>query len=257
MQAKFLFLGTGASGGVPLIGCHCAVCSSAFIFNKRMRSAGLLSVGEKKYLIDVGPDFRAQALQHRIDHLDGVLITHAHADHIAGIDDLRAYYFLTAQKLPCLLSQETFQEIQRRFPYLFITGENRSLSAQLDFHFLEKDFGQCDFAGLNLSYLTYFQLEMKVNGFRFGNFAYISDIRTYSEDIFSHLKGSEILVLSALRHQPTQMHFSIEEAIAFSHRVGAKMTYFTHIAHDLDHQNIILPSGFALSYDGLQLSIEL
>src|SRR5690349_4696037 len=131
MKAKFLFLGTGGSGGVPLIGCTCDVCRSTSLFNKRLRSAGLLSVGEKHYLIDVGPDFRGQALTHHINRLDGVLITHAHADHIAGIDDLRAYYFLNSKKLSCLASQETFTEIKLRFPYLFYASPGGGLTAQL------------------------------------------------------------------------------------------------------------------------------
>ncbi|HEY2810342.1 MAG TPA: MBL fold metallo-hydrolase [Rhabdochlamydiaceae bacterium] len=257
MNARFLFLGTGASGGVPLIGCHCSVCTSNSLLNKRLRSAGLITVGEKKYLIDVGPDFRQQALKHRIERLDGVLITHAHADHIAGIDDLRAYYFLEKKKLPCLLSQETFDEIQQRFLYLFLSIEGKSTPAQLDFYLLENDFGQMLFEGLSLSYLSYFQQQMKVTGFRVGNFAYVSDIRTYSDAVFHGLRGVEILVLSALRLHPTDMHFSIEEAIAFSRKAGAKITYFTHIAHDLDHESAyaLLPMDFHLSHDGLEIEI--
>ena len=107
MHGRFLFLGTGASAGVPMIGCECAVCRSSSSYNKRLRSSGLIRIKEKNFLIDVGPDFRAQALHYKINHLTGILLTHAHSDHIAGIDDLRAYYFLHKTKLPCVLSQET------------------------------------------------------------------------------------------------------------------------------------------------------
>jgi phosphoribosyl 1,2-cyclic phosphate phosphodiesterase len=258
MKASFRFLGTGGSGGVPLIGCKCAVCRSSSSFNKRLRSAGLFTIEDKHYLIDVGPDFREQALRYQIDRLNGVMITHAHSDHIVGIDDLRAYYFLEHKKVPCLVSQETFDEIKKRFPYLLESQSGGSISAQLDFRILDHDFGERVFEGLRVRYLSYFQVGMKVTGFRVGDFAYVSDIRTFTDEVFESLKGVEILVLSALRHEPTAMHFSIEEAIAFSRQAGAKTTYFTHIAHDLDHETAqkILPKGFYLSYDGLQIEIE-
>ncbi len=258
MKASFQFLGTGGSGGVPLIGCSCAVCCSSSPFNKRLRSAGLITVNEKRYVIDVGPDLREQALKYHIDRLDGVLITHAHADHTAGIDDLRAFYFISDKKVPCLVSQETFDEIKQRFPYLFKSlSSGGSISAQLAFQILPQDFGETVFEGLRIQYLSYFQMGMKVVGFRVGSFAYVSDIRTYSDQVFDSLKDVEILVLSALRYVPTPMHFSIEEAIAFSRRVGAKTTYFTHIAHDIDHEKTqsTLPEGFYLSYDGLKIEL--
>ncbi len=253
MNGRFLFLGTGASPGVPLIGCTCSVCTSPSPFNKRLRSAGLLTIEGRRYLIDVGPDFRAQALGAKIDHVDGVLITHAHSDHIAGIDDLRAYYFLEEKKVPCLCSKETYGEIAQRFPYLLRSASGGSISAQLDFHVLESDFGECLFAGIRVAYLTYFQMKMKVTGFRFADFAYVSDIRQFEERVYEALEGVEVLVLSALRHESTEMHFGIPEAIEFSRRVKAQRTYFTHIAHDIDHEKVSsqLPPGFHLAYDGL------
>lgn len=257
MDAKFLFLGTGGSAGVPLIGCSCSVCLSTSPLNKRLRSAGLLKVHGKNYLIDVGPDFREQALKYRIDSLDGVLITHPHSDHIAGIDDLRAYYFLSGKKMPCLLSQATFDEIKERFPYLLKVKPEGSIAAQLNFHILPHDFGHIVFEGLDVQYLSYFQSHVQVTGFRFGNFGYVSDIRSYSDRVFEELKGVSVLVLSALRHEPTQMHFSIAEAIAFAQKVGAATTYFTHIAHDIDHELVekTLPKGFHLGYDGLEIDL--
>lgn len=260
MQAKFIFLGTGSSAGVPLIGCECEVCRSASPYNKRLRSAGLIHVGEKKFIIDIGPDFRAQALNYHVKHLSGALLTHAHADHIAGIDDLRAYYFVEKKKTPCLLSQETFDEIKLRYHYLLTPpGPGKSFSAQIDFKILPSDFGDYELEGLTFKYFTYFQVGMKVTGFRFGNFAYVSDIRDYSQKVVDMLQGVDILVLSALKTAPTKMHFSIEEAIAFSKLTRAKMTYLTHIGHELEHTatNASLPSNVRMSYDGLELPIEI
>ncbi len=245
--------------GIPHIGCPCEVCHSASAFNKRTRSAGLFTIQGKTLLLDVGPDFRMQALRHQITHLDGVLITHTHSDHIAGIDDLRVFYFVEHKKLPCLLSRETLQDIQLRYPYLFrpMPSDGKGIAAQLEFQVLEHDHGNAVFQGVQFSYFSYFQSGMKVTGFRYGNFAYVSDIREYDEKVFDHLKGVHTLVLSALRHHPTPMHFSLDEAIAFSRRANAKMTYLTHIAHDLDHEKTtaLLPSDIRMSYDGLEIEI--
>ncbi|MBS0621056.1 MAG: MBL fold metallo-hydrolase [Verrucomicrobia bacterium] len=260
MQAHFTFLGTGGSMGIPMVGCRCDVCTSPHKENKRLRSSGLLTVGSQRYLIDVGPDFREQALRYGIEDLSGALLTHAHSDHIAGIDDLRAYYLLHQKTVPCLLSQETYDEIKGRYHYLFRPlSPDRSVAAQIDCKILPRDFGQIDFAGLSVGYLSYFQQGMKVTGFRFGNFAYVSDIRTYSDEVFTALEGVEILVLSALRHTPTAMHFSIDEAIAFTRRVLAKTTYLTHIAHEMEHKtaSALLPPDVHMSYDGLKLPIRL
>lgn len=243
-----------------MIACECEVCKSVSAFNKRLRSAGLICIGDKNYLIDVGPDFRTQALKFNIKHLTAVLLTHAHADHIAGLDDLRAFYFLEKKKVPCVLSQETFDEVKLRYHYMLqplVAG--KSLSAQIDFQILPKDFGDFELKDVHFEYFSYFQLDIKVTGFRIGNFAYVSDIRKYTEQIFQSLKGIDILVLSALRAAPSPMHFSIDEAIAFSRRTSAKMTYLTHIAHDLEYEttNALLPPDVRMSYDGLEIPIEI
>jgi phosphoribosyl 1,2-cyclic phosphate phosphodiesterase len=260
MHGRFLFLGTGGSAGVPMIGCECEVCHSSSSYNKRLRSAGLIRIKDKNFLIDVGPDFRAQALQYNIVHLAGVLLTHAHSDHIAGIDDLRPYYFLHKTKLPCVLSQETFEEVKLRYHYMLTPLTNgKSISAQIDFRILPQDFGDFELEGVRFEYFSYFQTSMKVTGFRVGNFAYVSDIRQYSERVVEMLQGVDILVLSALRHVPNAMHFSVEEAVAFARSVAAKKTYLTHIAHDLEYAgtNATLPSDVRMSYDGLEISIEI
>ncbi len=256
---EFLFLGTGGSSGVPMIGCGCPVCTSQDPCNSRLRPSGLIRVKGKTLLIDSGPDFREQALKYHIDHLDGVLLTHTHFDHVAGLDELRAYYLLHRERLSVLASEVSLHDLKRRYDYLFKEkSSGMSLAAQLDFDVLEKSRGETTFCGIPLCYMTYEQGGMEVNGFRFGSFAYVSDIRDYPESLFEDLEGVKVLVLGALRHEPSVMHFNIEEAIAFSKKIGAKETYFTHIGHELEHEktNAALPSGFLLAHDGLLLELN-
>lgn len=260
MQAKFLFLGTGGSAGIPQITCKCAVCLSLSPFNKRLRPSALLTVGKKFFLIDVGPDFHQQALHYGIDRITGVLLTHPHYDHVGGLDELRIFYFKHKIRLPLLASSETLEEIKHRFHYLFNTKQpDGALQSQFDFRILPDDFGQLEFEGLKIHYMSYYQAGMKVTGFRFGSFAYISDIRQYEERIIEDLQGVDILVLSALRHTLSEMHFTVEEAIHFSRKVGAKRTFLTHIAHDLEHEetNKQLPPGICLAHDGLEITLDL
>lgn len=259
MKDKLLFIGTGGSMGVPMIGCDCEVCRSDSPYDKRMRASALLTVGGKRLLIDCGPDFHQQAFKYNINNLDGVLITHAHHDHIASIDELRVYPIHTNHPVPCLLSKPTADEIIPRFAYIFKPSQpHRAHLPKINLHQFEGERGVVDFLGVKVRYMTYEQLGMKVNGFRFGDLAYVSDIRDYHETIFEDLEGVETLILSALRFTPNIFHFTIDEAIDFSKRVGAKMTWLTHISHDLKHDKIdsYLPSNVRLAYDGLEISFH-
>jgi phosphoribosyl 1,2-cyclic phosphate phosphodiesterase len=260
IPGHFLFLGTGGSMGIPVIGCHCRVCTSDSPCNQRLRPSGLVTIENKKLLIDCGPDFRLQALRHHLDTLDGLLLTHAHHDHIAGIDELRIYYMRSKTPLPCLLSNKTAADLRARYSYIFDTANDlNKLTSRLALQEIVHPQGMTTFEGIPIGYMTYEQGGMLVNGFRFGNFAYVSDIRHYPENIFESLKGVEILVLSALRHTPSYFHFSIDEAIAFAKRAGAKQTWLTHIAHDLEHEetNAYLPSNVRMAYDGLELNFHI
>lgn len=259
-KGHFLFLGTGASMGIPVIGCHCAVCQSESPCNHRTRPSGIITVDKKKLLIDCGPDFRFQALQHHIDHIDGLLLTHAHHDHIAGIDELRVYYMRSKVPLPCLLSEETAYDIQRRYDYIFKDNSvTEKLMPRIQLEILKGTHGKVDFLGIPVEYLSYEQAGMRVTGFRFGDFAYVSDIHKYPPTIFSHLEGVETLVLSALRHTTSHFHLSVDEAVAFANRTGARHTWLTHIAHELDHEktNTYLPPNVRMAYDGLELSFHI
>lgn len=245
--------------GVPVVSCSCAVCSSADSRNKRLRPSALLTIGHKRLLIDCGPDFRMQALSVPVEELDGVILTHAHHDHTAGVDDLRIFSLRTDRAMPVLLSPETAKDITRRFYYLF--DENNPFKpymTRLNFQYFDRDRGNVVFQDVPIRYFSYQQGGMRVNGLRIGSLGFVSDIRDYPETIFEDLAGVETLVISALRFSSSPLHFSVDEAIAFATRVGADKTWFTHIAHELDHEatNAYLPKNIRLAYDGLKLEFN-
>jgi phosphoribosyl 1,2-cyclic phosphate phosphodiesterase len=258
-SSTFTFLGTGASIGTPVIGCTCSVCTSSSPYDRRARVAGLIKVQGKNFLIDAGPDIRFQVLRAGVSEIAGLLITHTHFDHIAGLDDLRPFCFSRKDPIPCLLSQESLDDLKIRYYYLM--QEHKGLDipyTRFNFQVLERDFGACEFEGVLWRYVSYFQLSMKVTGYKIGNFAYISDIREYSDEVIQSLQGTQHLVVGALRQEVSRSHFSIDEAIAFGRKVGAKMTYITHAGHELDHAvtNAGLPKGFCLAYDGLEVVFD-
>ena len=257
MKASFQFLGTSASAGVPIIGCKCGICTSLDPRDQRLRSAGLIRIAGKSLLIDVGPDFRSQALKYGIDQVDGLLLTHTHYDHIAGIDDLRIFNVRSKRPMPCLLSQESLSDIERRYFYFFETDKKKpDATARFDFQVLPEELtGKVEFLGFPIAYGTYYQGGMRVNGFRLGDFAYVSDIRDFDDSIFEMLEGVKILALSALRIEPSEVHLNFEEAVAFAEKCKAEQTWITHLSHFVDHDkgNELFPPNIKMAYDGLQL----
>lgn len=260
MKGKFLFLGSGASTGIPLISCDCPVCTSNDPHNKRLRPSILLSIEDKKILIDPSPDLRTQALKFGIKHLDGVIITHTHYDHIGGIDELRVFFIRSGRPLPVLLSETSLQELKKRYYYLFEEkSSERSLTAQLNFIPLNDKSGKIDFQQIPLSYFTYYQGGMQVTGFRFGDIAYVSDIYKYDESIFNELKNVKNLIVSAIGYKPSLVHLTLDQAIEFAKKVGAEKTWLNHMSHQVDHEkaNAELPDTINLSFDGLELEFEI
>jgi phosphoribosyl 1,2-cyclic phosphate phosphodiesterase len=259
MDSSLLFLGTGASAGVPIIGCHCPVCTSKDPKNRRLRASALLRWQDKCFLIDAGPDFRQQALQYDIQRIDGLLLTHTHYDHVGGLEELRIYNARQKSAIPCLLSSASYSEIKKLFYFLFESsqegnGEVKNYTSKFDFKTLEEK-GEVSFLGLPVRYFSYSQGGMKVLGYRFGNLAYVTDIKNYSNDIFRELEGLSCLVLSALRFTSSQIQFTIDEAIDFAEKVGAKKTYLMHLSHDIEYSHLrnLLPASITLAYDGLVL----
>lgn len=241
--------------GVPVIGCNCSVCLSSSPFNKRLRPSILLLIEGRQYLVDVGPDFRFQALKYQIMHLDGVILTHSHYDHIGGLDELRIYYYRNQKPVPCLVSPETFEEIEARYHY--VVSQDKIRGEKFNFQLTEGGQGEMTFEGLDLKYFSYFQKEMKVMGLRIKDFAYVVDILNYEEEIFAALEGVKTLVIDGLAWERTSAHLGICEVIEFAKKVGCETTYLTHIAHETDHEamNEELPQGMNMAYDGLKLKL--
>lgn len=242
-----------------MIGCKCAVCTSSSSFNQRLRPSGLLEIEGKKILIDAGPDLRLQALRCGLSHLDGLILTHTHFDHIAGIDELRVFSLKQKQDLPCLLSQESFQELASRYAYLLqVPKETKSVSARFAFHLLEGLQGELNFLGIRIGFVSYAQGTTPVTGFRFGEFAYLSDIKEFDVSILEPLRGVRFLCLSALCKDPSKFHLSFEEAAALGKKIGAEKTFLTHMNHEVDHEYVsrTLPPGVFLAYDGLEIAFE-
>jgi phosphoribosyl 1,2-cyclic phosphate phosphodiesterase len=259
MNGKFIFLGTGSSLGVPIINCSCDVCLSPSPYNQRTRTSAFLEIEGQKILIDPGPDFRAHALKHKITTLDGVIITHTHYDHIGGLDELRAYSFARTEPLPALLLQSSFKELETRYPYLFMKRAAADSSiAEIAFTPMPQDRGIQEFLSLPFTYFNYYQGGMQVMGFRLGNFAYLTDLKNYTPDIFEDLKGVETLVVSGVKLSTSRIHLSIDEAVLFAKKVGAKKSYITHLSHEIDFETISkeLPLEVQLAYDGLTLKID-
>ena len=259
LKPSLLFLGTGSSTGIPVIGCKCAVCLSSSKYNRRMRPSAWIKHGKSTYLIDVGPDFRNQALLFHLPKMDALFLTHTHFDHIAGIDELRSYAFDDPSKISCILSKESYEDLKVRYDYLMMPSDKGILNSQLDFKILENESGSSNVAGIDFKYVSFSQKGMNVTGYIFGNLAYICDIKDYSDEILTDLKGIEILIISAARETSSRMHLSLAEAIDFSRKVHAKKTYFTHISHDMDHETISkrLAPDQQLAYDGLEIEFNL
>lgn len=253
MHVKVTFLGTGTSQGVPVIACSCPVCVSLDYRDKRLRSSVHLEVEGKSIVIDTGPDFRQQMLRERVHQLDAVVFTHAHKDHIAGLDDVRAYNYLHQKDMPVYGTADVFQQLKKEFYYAF---EPVRYPGTPQLQLLEINEQPFEAAGIPFMPLPVKHLQMPVLGFRVGDFSYITDANYIPENTYARLRGTRTLVLNALQKEKHVSHFNLEEALVVARKVGAEKTYFIHISHKLGcHQEIEqqLPPGVFLAHDGLTL----
>ena len=208
-------------------------------------------------MIDCGPDFRFQALKYPIVTLDGVFLTHSHHDHCAGIDELRIFTSKRGSSLPCIMSYETYHDLLRRFYYIFATDQiETKYTTNFSPIFLPGSVGAIDFMGWKVKYCSYDQGGMKVNGFRWGNLAFLTDLKKFDDSVFDFLQGVDTLIISALRFTPSPLHLCLDEAIEFSKKIAPKQTFFTHLSHELDYEagNAYLPANIRLAYHGLEIS---
>lgn len=238
------------------------MCQSTNTKNQRLRTSTLLRIDGRSYLIDAGPDIRRQALQHHINRIDGLILTHTHYDHVAGLEELRIYNFLQNGPIPCFLSEESLSELKLLFHYIFkdkTNAKHKSNTSAFHFHVAPEAHGTFRLGELTAHYCSYFQAGMQVLGLRFGSLAYITDIKNYSESIFSFLEGIETLVIGAIRFTQSPMHFTIDEAVEFSKKTTATHTYLVHLCHDVEHEHAesLLPKGMHLAYDGLEIPFSL
>jgi phosphoribosyl 1,2-cyclic phosphate phosphodiesterase len=279
LQGTVTFLGTGTSMGVPTLGCGCKICTSPDPHDKRLRPSILVrwpnpekASGDAKtlahyqpvervVLIDTGPDFRQQALRAGIKHVDAVFYTHSHADHIFGLDDLRPLSFVTYRQsgpIPLYATPETRDVLERIYSYTFSPDSKYPTRARVA---LKDVIGSAPIQIHEVLFtpIPVFHGELPITGYRFGNFAYMTDVSTIPEASFALLEGLDVLVVSALRHTPHPSHATLDQAVRWANRIGARQTWFTHISHDLGaaETNANLPEGMALAHDGLIEAVTL
>lgn len=250
---KITFLGTGTSTGVPMIACPCDVCASTDTHDKRLRSSILVESPTTTVVVDTTPDFRYQMLRAQVRKLDAVIFTHPHKDHLAGLDDVRAYNFFQRRPMDLYANEMTQEAIVREFPYAFADTRYPGIPELRLNRMHEEPFTIGD---IDITPIQVWHMKMPVLGFRFGDFTYITDANRIEDHQREKIRGSRQIVLNALRHEKHLSHFSLNEAIDEVRHLGVPQAWFTHISHQLGKYadiNPSLPPGMQLAYDGLML----
>jgi len=253
---RLLFLGSGTSYGVPVIGCDCEVCRADDPRDKRTRASALLRVGERSILIDSATDLRAQALRNDIRRVDAILFTHSHADHLHGIDDLRRFSALQRAAIPAYGDSGTLEHIRKSHAYIFTDPEFRLGWGipRLTLQTIEKPAEIC---GTTVTPVPILHGDRTILGYRLDGLAYLTDCSGLPDDSLPLLEGVDTLVVDALRHKPHATHLSLSEALEVVARLRPRRAYFTHISHDLGHAATEddLPENIRLAYDGLEIAV--
>ncbi|PHV11731.1 MBL fold metallo-hydrolase [Chitinimonas sp. BJB300] len=252
MTVEVLILGCGSSTGTPAIGCTCPTCTSTDPRNRRTRASSVFRTEGLNFLIDTGPDLRTQALREGLTQVDAVLYTHPHADHLNGIDDLRAYCYLNKAPLPIFGNAFMMQDVVTRFHYTTLPpgtwwDKPVLLPTPVD--------GPFSHRGVTITPLPVMHGRWPIYGYRIGNAAYITDVSEIPEESYALLDGLELLLLDCLRNEPHYTHFGVEQSLATAKRIGARRTIFIHMTHELEYHALTarLPEGIEVAYDGMRL----
>ena len=256
MKIKATILGSGTSQGVPLIACSCLVCNSNNDKDKRLRSSVKIEVENKTFVIDSGPDFRQQMLRSKTKQLNALIFTHEHKDHIAGMDDIRAFNYVNKSAIDVYATDRVEEALKREYAYIFSDEKYPGIPEINLINIENKPFFVQDIEVIPIQVYHY---KLPVLGFRFGDFTYITDANFINNDEKEKIKGSKVLIVNALRREQHISHFTLEEAIALGKELQVPQIYFTHISHQLGLHTEVekeLPSGFHLAYDGLEIVVE-
>ena len=249
-------LGSGTSQGIPMIACGCEVCHSSDPRDKRLRASILLEMNGANYCVDAGPDFRYQLLREGVTHLEGILFTHEHKDHVAGLDDVRAFNFFTKKPINVYCSPRVDTALRREFHYIFDENDYPGIP-KLNLISIDKNPFELD--GIPITPIEVMHYKLPVLGFRIGNCAYVTDAKTVSEEERAKIKNVDILIVNALHKFPHISHFNLEEALAFIEDIQPKQVFLTHISHLFGkHEDILteLPGNVSLLYDGMKFEFE-
>jgi len=253
---RVTFLGTGTSQGVPVIACNCIVCSSQDPRDNRLRCSVLISYQGKNYVIDTGPDFRQQMLRQNVQSLEAVLFTHEHKDHVAGMDDVRAFNFKQKRDMDIYCSRNVEKALRNEFHYVFDSSSYPGVPKVL-LHLIDKT--PFDLDGMKVIPIEVMHYKLPVIGFRIGDFTYITDAKTVSTEEREKLRGTKVLIVNALRKEEHISHFNLEEALLFIKDIAPEQAYLTHISHLFGtHEEIEknLPANVRVAYDGLELNMN-
>lgn len=249
-------LGTGTSHGVPIVGCKCDVCTSDDIMDKRTRTSALLSWDETNIAIDIGPDFRQQMLRAQVDHLEGILITHEHNDHVIGLDEIRPFNFISKAPMNIYATLAVQSEFKQRFSYVF-DNDPYPGAPRVNFKSIQKD-QNIFIRGREIIPVEVTHGNIAVLGFRIGKFAYITDAKFIAHEELRKLEGLDVLIINALHHHEHFAHLNVNEALELITLLRPQKAYLTHISHKMGKHSDVsknLPDGVELAYDGLQINL--